>query len=271
MKRVRSALFVPGDRPERLPKALASGADAVIVDLEDAVEPGAKAAARAAVAASLKACADRSVVVRVNAIQTIYFDEDIALCAASPAVAAVMLPKSESAADMARAASAGRPVWPLIESARGVLALAAIADAPGVERLVFGSLDFALDLDLDPVSAAGRAVLDDARHRMLLHARGADLPAPLDGVHPQLDDIDGLRAEAARARGAGMGGMLCVHPVQVAAINEAFSPSDAELAWARRVVEAAAGQRGAFRLEGRMVDAPVLARARRMMEAAGRA
>lgn len=269
MTRVRSALFVPGDRPERLPKALASGADAVIVDLEDAVEPGAKDAARAAVAASLRGCADGAVVVRINAVRTAWFDEDIALCAASPAVAAVMLPKAESAADVARAAAAARPVWPLIESARGVLALEAIAGAPGVGRLVFGSLDFALDLDLDPVSVAGRAVLDDVRHRMLLHARAADLPAPLDGVHPQLDDTDGLRAEAARARGAGMGGMLCVHPRQVAAINEAFSPSEAELAGARRVVQAAAGQRGAFRLDGKMVDAPVLARARRTMEAAG--
>jgi len=269
MMRVRSALFVPGDRPERLPKALASGADAVIVDLGDAVEPGAKDAARAAVAGSLRGCGDRSVVVRVNAVQTIYFDEDIALCAGSPAVAAVMLPKAESAADVVRAAASGRPVWPLVESARGVLALEAIAGAPAVGRLVFGSLDFALDLDLDPLSTAGRAVLDDARHRMLLHARAADLPAPLDGVHPQLDDIDGLRAEAARARAAGMGGMLCVHPMQVAAINEVFSPSAAELAWARRVVEAAAGQRGAFRLDGRMVDAPVLAKARRTVEAAG--
>lgn len=269
MTRVRSALFVPADRPERLPKALASGADAVIVDLEDAVEPGAKDAARAAVAASLRGCAGGAVVVRVNAVRTAWFDEDLALCAANPAVAAVMLPKAETAADVARAAAAGRPVWPLIESARGVLALEAIAGAPGVGRLVFGSLDFALDLDLDPVSVAGRAVLDDVRHRMLLHARAAGLPAPLDGVHPQLDDLDGLRAEAARARGVGMGGMLCVHPMQVAAINEAFSPSEAELAWARRVVLAAAGQRGAFRLDGKMVDAPVLARARRTMEAAG--
>jgi len=268
MKRIRSALFVPGDRPERLPKALASGADAVIVDLEDAVEPGAKVAAREAVALSLRGCRDRSVVVRVNAVQTPYFDQDIALCAGNPAVAAVMLPKAETAADVARAAAAGRPVWPLTESARGVVALEAVAHAPGVERLVFGSLDFALDLGLDPASAPGRAVLDDARHRLLLHARAADLPAPLDGVHPRLDDIEGLRAEAARARGAGMGGMLCVHPAQVSAINEAFSPSEAELAWARRVVEAAAGQRGAFRLDGRMVDAPVLAQARRTIEAA---
>jgi len=267
MKRVRSALFVPGDRPERLPKALASGADVVIVDLEDAVEPDAKAAAREAVAASLARCQDRRVAVRINAVRTPYFDADIALCAGSPAVAAVMLPKAETAADVARAAAAGRPVWPLIESARGVLALEAIAGAPGVGRLVFGSLDFALDVGLDVESASGRAVLDDARHRLLLHARAADLPAPLDGVHQKLDDIEGLRAEAARARGAGMGGMLCVHPAQVAVVNDTFSPSQAELAWARGVVRAAEGQRGAFRLEGRMVDAPVLERARRTIAA----
>lgn len=203
---------------------------------------------------------------RINAVRTPYFDADIALCAGSPAVAAVMLPKAETAADGPRGGSGPARVAADRKRARRAGAGSDRRRA-GVGRLVFGSLDFALDVGLDVESASGRAVLDDARHRLLLHARAADLPAPLDGVHQKLDDIEGLRAEAARARGAGMGGMLCVHPAQVAVVNDTFSPSQAELAWARGVVRAAEGQRGAFRLEGRMVDAPVLERARRTIAA----
>jgi len=268
MRGVRSALFVPADRPERLPKALASGADAVIVDLEDAVQDGAKEAARQTLAGFLEAHAGACVVVRVNAADTSYFDDDLALCARSPGVAAIMLPKADSAAVVAHAAASGKPLWPLVESARAVLALPELARAEGVARLAFGSVDFALDLGLDAATPAGRAMLDDVRHRLVLHARAAGLAAPLDGVHLRLDDIAGLRAEAARARGAGMGGMLCVHPLQVPVVNETFQPSGEDLQWARRVVQAASGERGAFKLDGRMVDAPVIRRARAILDRA---
>ncbi|MDX3904163.1 MAG: CoA ester lyase [Pigmentiphaga sp.] len=269
MKSVRSALFVPADRPERLPKALGSGADAVIADLEDAVEASAKSAARHALAGFLDTHVGARVVVRVNAVDTPYFNDDLALCASLPGVAAVMLPKADSADIVRLAATAGKPVWPLVESARAVLALPELAQAPGAAQLVFGTLDFALDLGLDAAADAGRAVLDHVRHQLLLHARSAGLPGPLDGVHPRLDDAAGLRAEAARARAAGMGGMLCVHPSQVPIINESFQPSAEELDWARRVVQASTGQRGAFRLDGQMVDAPVVRRARLIIEQAG--
>ncbi|MBX3615510.1 MAG: CoA ester lyase, partial [Burkholderiaceae bacterium] len=142
----RSLLFVPGSRPDRFDKALVAGADAVVVDLEDAVAPGDKDRARDALAAWL--APDRSVIVRINGADTEWFRGDLALCG-RPGVAAVMLPKAERAGDIAAVRGAGAPaVLPLVESAAGFVALPAIAGAPGVQRLAFGSLDFQIDLGM---------------------------------------------------------------------------------------------------------------------------
>jgi len=259
----RSYLFVPGDRPERIAKARAGGADAVIVDLEDAVAPGNKALARDAVAGALDAAAP--VVLRVNGADTAWFGDDARL-AAHPGVAAVMLPKAASAEPVAalRAASGGKPVLALIESAAGMANLKALAATAGVARLVFGSIDFQLDLDI----ADDDLALLPFRMRIVLASRVANLPAPVDGVTTALDDATRIEAEARRARSLGFGGKLCIHPRQVAIVNEAFSPSAADLAWAQRVVDAAAASGGAaVAVDGKMVDAPVLARARRLLAA----
>ncbi len=259
----RSYLFVPGDRPERIGKARASGADAIIVDLEDAVAPANKVAARDAVAGALDATAP--VVLRVNGADTAWFADDARL-AVHPGVAAVMLPKAVAAEAVAalRSASGGKPVLALVESAAGMANAAALAATAGVTRLVFGSIDFQLDLDI----ADDDLALLPFRMRLVLASRVAGLPAPVDGVTTALDDEARIEAEARRARSLGFGAKLCIHPKQVAIVNGAFSPSAAELAWAQRVVDAAAAAGGAaVAVDGRMVDAPVLARARRLLAA----
>jgi citrate lyase subunit beta/citryl-CoA lyase len=261
MTQPRSYLFVPGDRPERIAKALASGADAVIVDLEDAVAPANKNAARDAVAGALEST--QPFVLRINGADTAWFADDARL-AAHPGVAAVMLPKAASADPVAalHAASGGKPVLALVESAAGVANVAALAATTGVARLVFGSIDFQLDLDIVDDDLALLAF----RSQLVLASRVANLPAPVDGVTTALDDAVRIELEARRARSLGFGAKLCIHPRQVAIVNSAFSPVEAELAWARRVVGAAAAADGAaVAVDGKMVDAPVLARARRLL------
>ena len=273
----RTYLFVPGDRPERFAKALASGADAVVLDLEDAVAPPAKEAARSAVAQALASDSAGRFVVRINSEETAWFDADLRALAAAGAKA-VMLPKAERVQTLTRvlATGLGTSVLALIESARGVLAAEALAAAPGVMRLVFGTLDYALDLDLEvsvtgPFAPFGQAGLDAAASRIAIASRAAGLAAPVAGVTTTLDDEAALLADWARARAHGFGAKLCIHPKQVAPIHAALAPSAAELAWAERVLAAAQAAVGAaVQLDGRMVDKPVIERARRLRERAAR-
>ncbi|AXM95069.1 HpcH/HpaI aldolase/citrate lyase family protein [Pseudomonas plecoglossicida] len=267
MNSMRSALFVPGSRPERFTKALAAGADAVIVDFEDAVEEPLKQQAREHLAAFLQGTPQAAVWVRVNAPQHAQHSADLAFCAQHPGVVGLLLPKVENATQVAVARHAGKPIWPIIESAKGLLALQQIAHAEGVERLSFGSLDLALDLELNTESAAARQFLDQARMAVQLHSRGADLLPPLDGVFPAIDDAQGLQRAMRHAYDMGYGGALCIHPRQVAVIHGALAPSADELAWARKVLAAseAANGAGAFQLDGQMVDAPVVLRAQRLL------
>lgn len=267
----RSALFVPASRPDRFDKALATGADAVIIDLEDAVLPGDKATARDQLAAWLAASPARQVVVRVNAVDTDWAEADLAMCRRHANVAAVLLPKADSAEIVAHAAGFGKPLWPIIESAAALVNLAAVAASPGVRRLAFGSLDLGLDLDLDPDSAAAAMILDQGRYAVLLHGRVAGLAAPLDGVHAAIRDLDGLAVSAGRARDMGFGGALCIHPTHVPVLNDSFLPTPAQQEWARRVLERAGSESGAFQLDGKMVDAPVIKRAQRLAQRGARA
>lgn len=262
---LRSALFVPGSRPERFAKALAAGADCVIVDLEDAVEESLKRPARLHLESFLLANPRARVLVRVNAAEHVEHAEDLDLCARHPGIGGVVLPKAANAVQVARVWATGKPVWPLIESARGLLALTEIATAPGVERLVFGALDLALDLNVDAESTAGAQVLAQARYAVVLHSRGAALAPPLDGVYPDVDDSAGLGQAIRQAAGGGFGGALCIHPRQVAVIHAALLPAAETLAWAARVVAAAQAEAAAFQLDGVMVDAPVIARAQRLL------
>jgi len=258
----RSYLFVPGDRADRIEKARASGADAVIVDLEDAVAPERKGAARDAVHNRLDAA--HPVVLRINGIDSAWFDDDARL-AAHAAVAAVMLPKAADpeAVAVLRRHAGDKPVLALIESAAGMARIAALAATPGVARLVFGSIDLQLDLDIPDDDGTSLLWF---RSQLVLASRVAGLPAPVDGVTTAIDDETRVAADAQRARSLGFGAKLCIHPRQVDAVNAAFSPSADQLAWARRVMHAVAdAPHAAIALDGKMVDAPVLARAHRLL------
>lgn len=262
---VRSALFVPGSRPERFAKALAAGADAVIVDFEDAVEESLKRQARDNLAAFLHSTPQASVWVRVNAPEHAEHFADLAFCQRHAGVVGVLLPKVESSVQVAAVAATGKLIWPIIESARGLLALAEIACAKGVQRLSFGSLDLALDLNLSNGSQAAQCVLDQARVLLLLHSRGAGLLPPLDGVHPAIDDPEGLHQSVRHAYEMGFAGALCIHPKQIPVIHQALAPCAEDLAWAQRVLDAGAHGAGVFQVDGQMVDAPVLLRAQRLL------
>jgi (S)-citramalyl-CoA lyase len=262
---IRSALFVPGNRPERFAKALASGADAVIIDLEDAVAPADKAAARQHLADFILWQSDARVLVRINAAGTPEHEADLALCSQHPDIVAIMLPKAESAAQVEQVAASGKPVWPIIESAQGMLAIGAIAACAGVQGLTFGALDLALDLGMNAGSSAADSLFDQVRFAMLLHSRVNGLEPPLDSVYPAFSDDAGLERAMRRGRDLGMAGALCIHPRQVAVVHRAMAPSATELAWAHRVLAAVEDGGAAVQVDGAMVDAPVIGRARRLL------
>lgn len=268
---MRSALFVPGSRPERFGKALSAGADAVIIDLEDAVEADAKASAREHIACHALESPQHRFLVRCNAAETPWFQDDLALCGSTPAIVAVVLPKAESRQQVQAVRQAtGKPVIPIVESAKGVQALDALAAAEGVQRLAFGYLDLMLDTGTRPDTPGARLLLDHVRCRVLLASAAAGIAAPLDGVHPDFRDMEAVSNIAIQVRDMGFGGMLCIHPAQVEAVHAAFMPSEHERVWAQRVIaEFERTGSSAFQLDGKMVDAPVIERARRIMAAAG--
>lgn len=262
-----SYLFVPGNRPERFPKALAAGADAVIVDLEDAVPAQAKDLARDMVREALDAA--RPVWVRVNAAETPWFATDVEALAGHPGVAGILLPKAEDAAQveavLARAHASLR-VIPIIESARGYAHRDALCGARGVQRLAFGTLDFQVDTGIDGEDQE----LDMFRSALVLSSRLAGLAAPVDGVTTVIDDPERIEAHARRGRRFGFGGKLCIHPRQLEPVHRAYAWSDAEQAWARRVLDAVDASEGAaVAVDGKMVDMPVILKARRILGADG--
>ena len=256
-----SWLFVPATRPERIPKALDCGAHMVIVDLEDAVAPNDKRAARTQLASALSA--ERRVVLRINAADTPWFDDDLAFAAQQPGVAGVVVSKSESV-DVLQHIAACAPrlaLLPLIETARGIAVAETLALHAGVVRLLFGSIDFRLDLDLGDDDES----LLYFRSHLVLASRRAGRAAPVDGVSLSLDDDAALRADTARARRLGFGAKLCIHPRQVGVVNHGFCPTPEEVAWAQRVVALAEQGDAVAVMDGRMVDRPVIEQARRVL------
>ncbi|WP_066721930.1 MULTISPECIES: CoA ester lyase [Hyphomicrobiales] len=252
-------LFVPGDRPERFNRAASSDCDAVIVDLEDAISSDRKAAARAALQVGFT---DKPILVRVNGIGTPWHDADMHALA-QKRVAAVILPKAECTAEFAAfCAASSLPIVALIENARGLADARRIAATENVARLAFGSIDFCADLRC----VHTRGALSAARCELVLASRLSGLVAPLDGVTTALDDTSVIVGDARHALELGMGGKLCIHPRQIEAIRAGFAPSDAEIAWARKVL--ASGD-GAVAVDGAMVDAPVRVRARALLNRAG--
>ena len=268
LEAARSLLFVPGNRPERLEKAARSGADCVIVDLEDSVPAGEKAAARHAIAAAWQGLGAFGipVIVRVNAEDTEDSHEDLRMARALVGLQGVMVPKAESSDSLLRVGAAlpGVRILPIVETAAGYTRVESIAATPGVVRLAVGHIDFMADTGI--TCGRDEAELDPLRFAVAVATRNARLAPAVDGVTVQTDDEQRLREDALRAKRFGSGGKLCIHPRQVAFVNEVFTPTSAEIAWARRVVEADAGSGGsAVRLDGRMVDKPIVLQAQRLL------
>ena len=258
----RSFLFVPGNRPDLYEKAYASEAHAVIVDLEDAVGPGDKGGAREAAAAWLDS--SHPVLLRINAAGSEWFQEDLALAGLS-GVSAVVLPKVEAVEEVHRVGERTRPevpVLPLIESAMGMHRAMEIAREPSVQRLVFGALDFQHDLGIE---GDGEELLTFRSHLVLV-SRLAGIQPPVDGVWTDFHDEEGLRAHTLRGRRLGFGGTLCIHPSQIGPVNDCFRPSQEEIDWAKRVLDAVASSSGSVvALDGQMIDRPLILMAERIL------
>ena len=265
MSGIRSALFVPANVERRVERALASGAHAVIVDLEDAVPAGHKDEARACAATMLGAGARPGTTLRINGAGTRWFAADVALVA-TLRLDAIVLPKATPEAVDALGPD-GPPVWALIETADGLRRAYDVACRPRVARLLLGSVDLAAELGL--LARDDGLELLDARSRLVLDSRAAGIDAPLDGVCLAVRDTHALEREARLARSLGFGGKTCIHPDQLAVVHAAFAPAERELDWARRVIDAASAAaregQGAVLLDGAMVDRPVVERARQLL------
>ncbi|MGV8912453.1 MAG: HpcH/HpaI aldolase/citrate lyase family protein [Rhodoglobus sp.] len=252
-----TALYVPGDRPERFVKAAGSGAEMVILDLEDAVPFDRKTSARSAVASWLaESHAQRPLFqVRINEGEPL----DLAVLAGLRAPFEVRVPKVESFADLDRVAEAlpGRALTALFETARGVENATALASHPAVTRLALGESDLASDLGTN-----APAVVDYARVRLLFAARANGLEPPMLSAYPNIRDLDGLKADTERGRDLGWMGRTAIHPTQLAAIADVFRPSEEAIAWAHEVVAATTGGGVATLTNGDMVDPAMVGRAR---------
>lgn len=272
----RSVLFSPGDQPDLLRKAPATGADVVIFDIEDAVAPDAKARARETVNGALHDIdPECEVCVRVNPAGIAADDDLAAVLDGSPRLDGVVLPKTRGPDDVETLAcllaehDADLPVLALVESAAGVLAAEDIAAADPTDALLFGAEDFAADVGATR-TAEGTEVLY-ARQRVVTAASAAGVDA-IDTLWTDFEDTDGLRADTERGIGMGYDGKMVIHPDQVAIVNEAFTPSAERIEWAERILaardRAATEGRGVFEVDGEMVDAPLVTQAERVLERA---
>ncbi len=256
----RSLLFVPGDRPDRFIKAINTGADEIIIDLEDAVSPESKAFAREATAAWL--VEGNTAGVRINAADTDWFSNDLHMLK-TYSTATVMLAKADRDS-IGRVVEAlpGRRVIALVETVKGYMELRQLAATSGVVRIAFGSVDFGVESGIADEADAMTAV----RTQIVLESCYAGLQAPIDGVSVNFKDEQLMQCDAARTRQLGFGGKLCIHPKQVAIVNAAYKPTFEQVDWAKRVMsafEASAG--GATTVDGKMIDKPVVEQARTIL------
>jgi len=250
-------LFVPATRLDRLAKAASSGADAVIVDLEDAVPHDQKAQAREALRAGMLPPAP--MILRTNGLATPWFEDDLAAAKALH-FGCVMLPKCEHPQELAaiKQRLGQIAIIALIESALGLANARAIA-AAGASRLAFGSIDYCASVGC----THRRDILVPARAEIVLASALAGLYPPLDGITMRFDDAAEVREDAEHARAMGFGGKMCIHPKQIAGVKAGFRPSMAEITWANAVLSA--GTDGVVKVDNAMVDAPVRVRARQIL------
>ncbi|MET7602229.1 CoA ester lyase [Streptomyces avermitilis] len=273
-------LYAPGDRPEVVGKALACGADVVLIDLEDAVPPDRKDYARAATAERLTQRQPVPVHVRVNALDGPWLEADLKALTALPGLSGLRLPKVTSPADVVRVAERAAPteggtraeggaipLHALLETALGVEQAFAIASAhPDVRGVSLGETDLRADLGVRE-----DAGLDWARARVVVAARAARLPPPTQSIHPDIRDLEGLASSCARGRALGFLGRAAIHPRQLPVIERAYLPTPQEIATAEEIVRAAARDPGAQALpDGRFIDTAVVAGAQRTLALARR-
>ena len=258
----RAVLFVPGDRPDRFSKAADSGADAIILDLEDAVPPMRKSEAREYVR---QWRADGGVgIVRINGIGSPWIESDLhAILDGGPC--GVMVPKAEPSPELAGLAdrlSSGSWLLPIIESARGVFEARAVCSMPGVVQLAFGNGDLSAELGIDHHDWDALAW---ARSTVVFASAEGGIAAPLDGVTTAISDEHALIRDSRRAKSFGFAGKLCIHPSQVPIVRSTFSPTPEAIAWAAKVL-ASASDGAATEVDGEMVDKALVDRARRLLE-----
>jgi citrate lyase subunit beta/citryl-CoA lyase len=262
-------LYAPGDRPHVVAKALTSGADVVVIDLEDAVAPDRKAYARAATADLLGDPSPVRVQVRVNALDSPWAEQDIAAVVPSPGLSGLRLPKVTSAAEVIRLARRTGPtdLYALLETALGVEQAYTVATAhPSLRGIALGEADLRADLGV-----RDDAGLDWSRSRVIVAARAAGLPPPAQSVHPDIRDLEGLAASCAHGRALGFLGRAAIHPRQLPVIERAYLPTEEEAEQAETILKAAATGQGAQALpDGRFVDAAVITAAQRTLSLARR-
>lgn len=263
VRTARTFLFVPGNRPERFVKAAHSGADVVVIDLEDAVESGDKQFARGQAAQWLSG--GQPAMVRINPVGTAWHDQDLTLV--TELGVPVMLAKTERATDVNNIADRTNDpvIVPLIETAAGVASAWAINAAAGVQRCAFGTIDLAAELGIDPQD---REALLTSRSTLVMTAANAGAAPPIDGVTTALGDSQSVTDDFTYAKRLGMAAKLCIHPGQIAPIHAAAAPTENETRWAQKIIDAFTHGASATAVDGHMVDAPVLARARRILRLA---
>lgn len=258
--RARSFLFVPGHRPDRFAKAVGSGADAIVLDLEDAVGPELKQRARENVFRWL--AEGGSGIVRINGTDSPWYEDDVAMLGGSSR--AVMFPKvtcADHISDLLNRLPANSCVLPVLETASGILRALEICAENGILRVVFGNADLASELGID---LADRIALGHARAHVVLASAACGLTSPVDGATASVTDEDALIGDAEHAAALGFSAKVCLHPRQVPAVNAAFTPSAADLQWARDVL-AAVGDGSVGVLNSQVVGKPIIDRAQRML------
>jgi len=253
-------LFVPGSRPERIAKAWASGTDAIIIDLEDAVAADHKDSARAEVSAAITEHPAVTTYLRINGVDTPWYDDDLELLISAP-FHGVVLPKAETAEQLIKLRRQLQPdkkIIALIESAQGLANVRALA--PEADRLAFGSIDYCADIGLQHTQTA----LLHARSEIVLASRAAGISGPLDGITTAINDAVVIQQDAAHSAELGFVGKLLIHPAQLVPARQGFAPSADEIGWAEQVIDAVTDN-GVAKVNGQMVDAPVITRARNLL------
>ncbi|MEK6202536.1 MAG: CoA ester lyase [Psychrobacter sp.] len=260
-------LFVPATRIDRVEKAFTSGADAVIVDLEDAVAEADKVQARKDLKVYYDSQGYQPIWIRINKASSEDFIEDLELCQQMPNLAGLILPKAEQAVDIEKVHNEiGLPVIALIETALGLYQIDSMAKASGLLTFSYGFLDLCNDLQVQVGTAAADIVANQIRYQLLLTSKVHNLLAPIDTVYTDFNDNKGLGQRVQLWSQMGMSSMLCIHPKQVAVVQQSLQPTDAEIDFAKRVLEEyeQSGQ-AVFTIDGNMVDAPVIERCRQLL------